>query len=679
MPSSKRLRFLFIIFAPLLIAFKTHAQSIDERTYQHKMLLIDSLSMYNMKDYDTLYKISLSYDLWGNEFKNVCYGWIQKQNEGCLQFLLNNGKVIQIKKEQITAINQLPINDTTIDIFVKRRQEIFFNLYRRGDNYLLGLWLYKKGKFDYSKRVLPENDQYFSDDNVRDDFGIIYYDDMLSAFSKDRDYRQAIIFGSHLSGDIFNGYKYQTDAVALTRQLKVDTGDYKSFRIPDSLEWVALKQKLNRKEQIFYLADRLRLLNCIQLSQPGGISYSAPQFSISYAGATKLKIRYKDQNTKYVVINPFIELLRMKLDLQEMKLLLPYLLIDDYITSYSYFRDFRPERTLHKHSWVVHELIFEITNNLFFYQRSFDSLSFDKKKLEVEKIRKWCDDNASMSKEDLVLNTLKTTNDWNDFKKALATAREEKYISLLPAIIGRYNDFKNFYWPVHKELITETMYELGDRKYLETVKKWSRDTTGIRDTSFLDVKLYTSLFLLKYDPASYEYAMKRIEFVLGKDDGTYYYPHAMDLLLNMSNDKRAFRLAENIINKDGFRTEANWDYYLNFVKKLLLLKSDYTFNFINEKIKSFTSDETASFNKNNGNVNMMTQNDAFVLAVDQLKSNKPGYDFKSGLESRLEYKKALSKWFVAQYNLLKEGKPNELHLDLSKVNAPVTFVDAPGN
>jgi len=673
MVASKTLQLSLIISTVLLLAVqKVNAQKLDEATYQHKMRLIDSLSMYNMKAYDTLYKISLSYDLWGNEFRNVCYGWIQKQTQGQILFLHTNGKETEIEKKQVTGISKLPVNDSVINIFIKEREDPFSRL-SFGGNYLFCLWLFKKGEFDYSKRLLPDNNEYFSDDHLRNDFGIIYYDDMLSAFSKDRNYQQAITFGNHLSGNIFTGYEYQKEATALTLQLNKDTGDYKSFHLPDSIEWVALKQKLNRKEQVFYLADRLRLLNCIQLSQPGGISYDMPQFSISFAEAAKLNIDYWNQNTRYKVINPVIELLKMKLNLRETELLLPYLLSDDYIASYSYFRDFRSERTLHKHSWVVHELLFEITNNLFFYQRSFDSLSFDKKKLEVEKIRKWCDDNASMSKEDLVINTLKTTNDWNNFKKALATAKEEKYSSMLPAIIGRYADFNNFHWPVHKHLIAETVYELGNESYLETVKNWNTDTTD------LDVRLYTSLFLLKYDRSGYEHAMTGLESVLKNDDGTYYYPHAMDLLLSMNNDKRAFKLAEGILNKERFHEFIDWDYYLNFVKKLLLLKSDYTFNFINEKIKSFTSDETASFNKSNGNVNMMTQNDAFVLAVDQLKSNKPGYDFKSGLEVRLEYKKALSKWFVAQYNLLKQGKPNELHLELAKVNAPVTFVDAPGN
>jgi hypothetical protein len=677
MTSAKKFHFLLTLSTFLLTVCKVHAQKIDEKTYQHKMRLMDSLSYYKMKDYDTLYKLSLSYNLYGNQFDDVYYGWIQKQNKENVLFLGTDGKEIEIKKKQITQINQLLINDTTIDIFIKTAKDPF----KRpsfGEDYSLCLWLYKKAKFDYSKRLLPENDKYFNDESIRDDFGIVYYDAMLSAFSRSRDYRQAIAFGNHLCGNIFNGYEYQKTALALTLQLKKDTGDFKSFHIPDSLEWTTLKLQLDRKEQIHYLADRLKLLNCIQPGQPGGISYAMPQLSISFSQASKLGILYWVNNTRYGVINPFIELIKMKLNLQEMKLLLPYLLSDNYIASYSYFRDFRSERTLHKQSWVIHDLIFEITNNHFFYDRPFDSLSFNQKKVEVEKIEKWCDENTSLSKEDLIINTLRTTDDWNDFKEALETAKNEKYKALLPTIIGRYNDFKNFYWPVQKDLIAKTMYEFGDKKYIETVKQWSKDTTGVRDTTALEGRLWTSLFLLKYDPASYEYAMQHLEFVLRKCDGTAYYPSAMDLLLSIKNNERAFKLAEGILTKEGFRRAIYWDYNLNFVKKLLLLKSDYTFNFISSKLGSFTTDEVESFKKNN-NKNMLMQSDFYVLAVDKLKGDKQEYDPASDFETRLKYKKALSEWFITQYNLFKNGQPNELHLDIANVNASVGFVDAPGN
>lgn len=37
---------------------KSNGQQIDEKSYHHKMQLLDSLTFYKMQNYDTLYEIS---------------------------------------------------------------------------------------------------------------------------------------------------------------------------------------------------------------------------------------------------------------------------------------------------------------------------------------------------------------------------------------------------------------------------------------------------------------------------------------------------------------------------------------------------------------------------------------------------------------------------------------------
>jgi len=660
--------FSLVIILPLMVS-NAHAQQIDEVTYQHKMRLMDSLSLYHMKDYDTLYHITIINTDYNTDFKIDYYGWMKKRNPETILFIGTNGEESEIEKKQIVEQNDMPVCDTTIKGFIGREEKAF-PMGDFGKNYLLNLWLYKKGAFDYSKQLLPKNDRFFSDNQLRDGFGIVYYDGMLGAFSYERNYANAIVFGEHLSNSIFNGYQYQKEAIALTQQLKSNTEDFKTFHIPDSVQWATLRQKLSRNEQVLYLADRLRLLNCIQPGQPAGISYDMYQFSISYATSVKLHMSYWNYNAKYTVINPCVELLKMKLNPHEVELLLPYLLSDNYIPSYTFHRDFFPERTLHKLSWVVNDVIFEITNQRFFEQRSFDILNPNEKKAEIEKVKAWCEQNAGLSQEDLTIKILKTTDKWVDFNKAMETAKQAKYESLLPILVERFHDFKGGFWPSNKGVMAEAMFDLGNGKYIGTVKKWSADTTDIW------VNLWASLFLLKYDKDSYNPAMKELESVLRQCDGTAYYPHAMDLLLSMHDDKRALKLAEGILNKQQFQSDIYWDYYLNFVKKLLLLKSDYTYNFISNKLEGTTPEEMAMVNQNTDNANVLMQNDIYVLAVDKLKSNTPGYNAASDIKTRLEYRKTLKKWFDNQYGLLKEGKPNELLLNIVPVNPPVTFVDA---
>ena len=662
MIAQKNVRYFFLAILLLLAFCAANAQSIDEKTYQHKMQLMDSLSFYKMEGFDTLYRVSISRNFSGTDYKEDRYGWINKQSGTYILFLGINGKEYIVNKKEITGLKPLPFNQETIDSLKSNNRENLFSGF--GDfasNYELLLWLYKKGKTDYSMQLLPQREFLLRDTIIRNGFGAQYYDDMLSAYSYERDYSKAITFGEHLSASAFKGYEYQKEAIALTKQLQSHPEDFKTFRLPDSVEWSGLKQKLTHKEQIIYLADRFRLLNCIQMEQPGGISYDMYQYSVP-SGAFSPKT-----NAEYKVVNPFTELLSMKLSLQETKLLLPYLLTDMFIPSYNYHRDFFPERNLHRLSWVVESLIYEITNKWFFDRLKFDALAAEQKTEEVNKIKKWCDDNAMLSPEALTNKELKTASSWTDFFAALRTARQQKDDSLLAIIVQRFNDFNEISWQEsNKGIMAQTMFEMGNEKYINTVRNWSRDTTDKW------VNLWTSMFLIKYDKDSYEPAMEELEDVLKQCDGTMYYPHAMDLLLAL-NDKRALTLAECILDKSGFQRMISWDYYINLVRKLLLLKSDYTFKFLSDKLDAYTVEEMNNSHKDNDH--MSTQNDQYVLAVDELKSDTPGYYNVTTNIARLAYITELDKWFKTHYRLLKQGKPNELRLYVKQVDAPVTYID----
>jgi hypothetical protein len=649
---------------------KSNGQQIDEKTYHHKMQLMDSISFYKMQNYDTLYEISTLDTSHGRNFRSKYHGWINNRNMENIRFINIHGELYTIDKRRITNITPMAIKNTTIEFFMKPKRLSSFDLGSPVDNYLLSYWLYKKGEINFSKQLIPD-DTIHNDRNLTSTFGAIYYDAMLFAYSCERNYQKAIAIGNHLSGNVFNEYEYQKEAIALALQLKNNPEDFKTFLLPDSLDWMALEQKLNRQGQIIYLAERFRLLNCIQPGQPAGISYAMYQYSVPYSESQKLNISYWDRNAKYGVINPYSELIKMKLNMQETELLLPYLFSNDYIASYSYFRDFRPQRTLHKVSWVVNRLLYEITNKAFFDQHNFDLLPFDQKKAEVDEIKKWCDQNAALSPEERVIKILKTTDKWADFQKGMQTAKECKYDSLLPVLVARFNDFSGGFWPTHKGMMSETMYELGNKTYVPVVKSWSRNATDIW------VNLWSAMFLLKYDTASYETAMMELERILNQDDGTAYYPHAMELLLSM-NDQRARKLAEGILDRPQFPMFISWDYYLNFIKELLLLKSDYTFYAVSKQLDSFTPEESETLSQNGGNAHLMVQSDNYVMAVSKLKNGTiPDYYFTSNNKAKLAYRKELREWFTTQYRLLKEDKPNELNLKPTPTSAPVTFIDAP--
>jgi hypothetical protein len=665
-------RFLIpLIF--FLIAYKAPAQ-IDEKVFEHKMQKIDSLSFYKMGNYDTLFYVAIVKKFRDREYRQSCYGWINGKDNDHILLLNIYGKEVEIERKEITQLNPIQLNQKSIDsLDAWQKKDSESNWGNFAWNYELVSWLYKKGKVEYSRQMLPKRKILFADSDLRNGFGSMYYDAMLSAYSYERNYPKAIAIGEHLSSDIFIGFEYEKEATKLTQQLKTDSNDFKGFRLPDSLKWGDLKKKLTRKEQIIYLSERLRLINCIQPGQPAWISYDMNQYSISYADATKMDISYWKVN-KYSVINPFIELLDMKLNLSEVQLLLPYLLTDTFIPSYNYHRDFFPERNLHRLNWVVELLISEITHKVFVKRLDFDDLAKDQKVIEVDKIRKWCEDNANLSAKALTVKELRTAGNWTDFKVALRAAIEQKNDSLSTIVAQRFYDFdsnpsSNFPMldPITpRGVLAQTMYDLGDQKYIANVRKWNADTSENW------VNLWSSMFLLKYDQNDYDDAMTKLQTVLRHCDGTTYYPHAMDLLLAI-NDKRTLKLAEGILDKEGFQRLIHWDYYVEFIKKLLFVKSDYTFNFFITKLNHYTLDAINREHRDNDNV--LTENDGYVLAVDRLRNDKQAYFLTKTNDARNVYIKDLTKWFNLQYSLFKEGKPNELHLEPKKVYAPNSFID----
>jgi hypothetical protein len=389
-------KILWYLLPTVLATFecsKADAQVLDEKTYQHKMQLIDSLSIYNMRDFGTLYKVSIRYGV--ENYTEDFYGWIRTRDRDAVRFLTVTGADIELEKKLITVTNPLPLDEETIDSLKSCIRNIsLFGLDDFQDDKILILWLYEKGKEDYAKRFLPKNqlDWGFSDEGIKGAFGVLYSDAMFSAYAKQRNYSKAIVLGEFLSRSIFNNFEDQKSAIALTRQLKTERKDFKSFRLPDSVEWFKLKQKLSREHQIIYLADRLRLLNCILFKNPGSIDYKTDQYAVSSEEAEKSGFPYWSHYSRYKVINPFSELINMKLSPHEMEMLLPYLLTDIYTPCLEYHR-------LHKLNWIIESLLFEITGKNFLNQFYFDRLTLDQKKAEVAKIKEWFDENADLRRQ----------------------------------------------------------------------------------------------------------------------------------------------------------------------------------------------------------------------------------------------------------------------------------------
>jgi hypothetical protein len=214
---------------------------------------------------------------------------------------------------------------------------------------------------------------------------------MLAAFADDRDYDEALRVARHIT-ERQGQTRFHAEAARLLDELPRRRDDYKDFRLPTPQEWAAEKGRLTRAEQIDYLCRRLRLLNCYQRAQPGGIGYTDRQYAEpSSAGGERTE-----------VINPYVELLGHKAEYDDeatadglgltgadVRLLAEYLRDDWYMPSVSYWRDFHPQRELHRTREVVAYLINKAARSRLLDRRKLDDMTAEELGEEVGQLKRW--------------------------------------------------------------------------------------------------------------------------------------------------------------------------------------------------------------------------------------------------------------------------------------------------
>jgi hypothetical protein len=392
----------------------------DNLHYDSIIKKISDLNHYDLKKYNELVVVNENvvdenvHVMIGPPKMDILIGWLTRKNNNQLCFLELSGTEICYKKEQVKSIRKLGIHDSIAKLLNEYCNDYFgkwYNLpcavYEGNSNmpyYLVSLWEYQKGNKQLAYKLLKESNQTRLMDDIKvpldiiieRHFGNYYYNLMLIAYSQDRDYSKAIKYGSYFNFPDFNNFYYTKTAIELTNQLKQRKNDFKSFRIPDSLTWVKLKNKMDRKEQFEYLIERLRLLNCQQWGQPGKIHFTEPQTSISYDSITgDISARsYWEKFTRYKVINPYSEILAMNPQISEIKSALPYLYDTSFIPTYWYWRDFYHTRKVYMLNEIVLDLINKITKEQFFDIKSFNDLTLEKKIQKIKEIRLWCIKNS---------------------------------------------------------------------------------------------------------------------------------------------------------------------------------------------------------------------------------------------------------------------------------------------
>jgi hypothetical protein len=267
---------------------------------------------------------------------------------------------------------------------------------------------------------------------------------MLQAFSFDRNYPTTIEWGDHLAKHVFDGYFYQARGRELAVQLRTRRTDFGAFALPDSATWDSMSHGLTREEQINFLCAHLRLLNCFQGGQPGGVGLHEKQ----YAEASHLRWDFDEpKNPSARVINPQIQLERLRLSIGDIPALLPSLADRNFMPTYEFWRDFHPDRQLFRVSDIAEMEINDLTRQPLVDAEYFAGLTEATKTRYRERVLEWARKHVDYTDDELDLETLETTAEQNAFwevAERLANNGVNGAVPILQRRMGEFPDIRPY-------------------------------------------------------------------------------------------------------------------------------------------------------------------------------------------------------------------------------------------
>ena len=288
---------------------------------------------------------------------------------------------------------------------------------------ILAAWLDRAGKPQLAASIfLPALDTLYEDrqivDMARHRLGDLLGRRMLVAFIGDRNYEQALTLARGLARH-YPETQLHEYAVGLAEQLPRRMDDFKTLKLPTPAHWAEMKRTMSRREQIDFLCQRLRLLNCFQMGQPGGYHSSATQYAepcgISENAAWGLN------KGKTEVINPVTELAGqhdglfqdgdnrstgMNLTVADIPALVPHLRADWYLLIVTFWRDFHPDRDLaHSRPYVAGWINGLAHRDLCELER-FEKMAPAEQEMHLRKIIAWSEANKNRTDEDLLAEAI---------------------------------------------------------------------------------------------------------------------------------------------------------------------------------------------------------------------------------------------------------------------------------
>lgn len=319
---------------------------------------------------------------------------------------------------------------------------------------LVGWWAQRAGRPDLAaKLLLPALDTVVADEDLidilRQRLGQIYGYKLIVAFVGERDYAEAIRI-ANIIVTRFPDAALRGTAVRLAAELPRRAEDFRTFKLPTPSEWARLRPTLSRAQQIDYLVARLRLLNCFQFGQPGGVEY----FMVQTAEPMGLEPNAAvcEQRGKTPVINPATELMGnrehwipprrtegMALTVADIPQLALGLREDWKMLAVSYWRRAHFARSVHDTSDLLTWLINDLAKEELIDRRNWDTLDADARKKEIARITAWAKARRGRSEADQIVTALeydlKASPRWSDVSSQASRLVELKDARAVPLLL----------------------------------------------------------------------------------------------------------------------------------------------------------------------------------------------------------------------------------------------------
>lgn len=315
---------------------------------------------------------------------------------------------------------------------------------------LVSSWLHEQGDDTTAARLLVPAASALKDGRLlgwlaKNSAGTRLHNRMLNAWTN-LDFAETARLAEHLSSPLFEGYGYQARATELAEQIRVRTGEEP---LPTQEAWEAVKSSMSRAQQAEFLAGRVRQIRAIQYEQPGGVSYEEPQLTESGTPA----------------INPYVELKVMRLTPDELIPLLPWLMDGSYLHAYSFWRDFHPERTLHRAGWVLADVFNDALAMNIVEPSVFERGTAAQRRAELDRIESMITPLRGLDTTGVLYEQLTRTSSFGDFSRALSEAGED--VDVLPILLSRERHF-----PDNIDDIVALVYFRRDTRAVPLAREW---------------------------------------------------------------------------------------------------------------------------------------------------------------------------------------------------------------